>query len=436
MSWLKHPVALPAFIGLGILLLVLINSTRSTPPAAPQEEYATPARFINLAPSLVEPKVVSYGNATPSSNLNVPAEVSAEVSWVHPKLKQGVSLKAGTSVIRFDKRDFELALSKARADFNSQNTKIAELELEERNANQQYKLTQEKLDLARSDFERRKALAEQGAIPRSTLDAEKQNLLAKETELENMNLKLALYPKQRDVLQAALQVSQAQLEEQERNLNRTEVVLPFDARIGVVNVEKGSFINKGSTLFVAQGKNQIEVLTQIPGRAMLPLISQAKGQKPKSGSASLIQQLGIKAKVSMVDGPTSAFWPAKVLRINDSIDTQTRTLGLVVGIDNPSSQEVIGIRPPLLKGMYLKVEITANGFEALQVPRSAIHEGSIYVIDAQDRLLIETADIAFMQDDMAVLQSAPIHSRVVISDLIPAVNGMLIQPVAHSSDKE
>lgn len=428
---LKKPIALPILIGLGVILVVLINSSKSRPAADAQEEFATPARITTLSPKPVQPRFIGYGNAQPSSNLNVPAEVSAEVVWIHPELKQGRSLKAGTKVIEFEKRDFELTLSKVSADVNTQNIKVAELVIEERTTQQQYELAKQKIDLARSDFKRREALAKQGAIPLSTLDAEKQNLLAQESELENMNLKLALYPKQRDVLRSSMQVAKAQQEEQQRNLNRTKITLPFDARIGSVNVEKGSFINKGSTLFVAQGKSQIEVLTQVPTKSMLPLISQAKGQKPKENSNSLIKQIGIEAKVYLVDGPDSAYWPAKVLRMNDSIDMQTRSLGLVIGIDNPKSQEVIGVRPPLLKGMYLKVELTAKAFPALTVPRSAIHEGHLYLMDQDNRLLIEPASIAFYQDDMAVLQTPPSHKQLVTTDLIPAVKGMLLKPVTN-----
>lgn len=435
-SLLKKPIALPILIALGVLLLIGINSSKSKPPADPLEEYATSVTVEALTPKSVQPTVIGYGNARPSSNLNVPAEVSAEVAWIHPQLKQGANLKAGTEVIRFEKRDFELALSKASADVNTQNTKLAELEIEERNTQQQYQLTEQKVELARADFQRREALAKQGAIPLSTLDAEKRNLLAQEAELENMNLKLALYPKQREVLKASMQVAIAQQEEQQRNLNRTKVSLPFDARIGSVNVEKGSFINKGNTLFVAQGKNQIEVLTQIPARAMLSLISQAKGQKPQENNQGLLKQLGIQAKVSLVDGPSTASWPAKLLRVNDSIDAQTRSLGLVVGIDNPRSQEVIGVRPPLLKGMYLKVQLTANEFLALQVPRSAIHEGNLYLMDTDNRLVIEPASIAFEQGDYAILQAPPSHNQLVLSDLIPAVSGMLLKPAASSADQK
>jgi len=81
--------------------------------------------------------------------------------------------------------------------------------------------------------------------------------------------------------------------------------------------------------------------------------------------------------------------------------------------------------------MYLKVELTAKAFPALTVPRSAIHEGHLYLMDQDNRLLIEPASIAFYQDDMAVLQTPPSHKQLVTTDLIPAVKGMLLKPVTN-----
>jgi len=434
--WLKKPIVLPVLILFGFLALMIIKSGKPAPTASMVEEYATPAEIQELIETSVTPIAIGYGTAKPSSNLNVPAEVSAEITWIHPKLKQGGNLKIGTEVVKFDTRDIELSLSKVKADLTSQNTRVAELDLEERNAAQQLLLSQQKYELAKGEFERKKALSKQGAIATSTLDIEARNLINQETELENMKLQLALYPKQRELLGSEIKIVQAQIEEQERNLSRTRVFMPFNARIGTVNVEKGSFISKGSTLFVAQGKNNMEVLTQIPAKKMLPLLSHAIGKKVSDDSASLKQKLGLEAKVYWVDGPSSAFWAARVLRSNDSIDSKTRSLGLIIGIENTVEQERVGIRPPLFKGMYLKVEITGNAIDAIKVPRSAIHQGNLYLINSDNRLIIEKAKIAFVQGDYAVLSQKPSVNALILTDLIPAVPNMLLQPISGIANNQ
>jgi len=434
--WLKKPIVLPVLILFGFLALMIIKSGKPAPTASMVEEYATPAEIQELMETSITPIAIGYGTAKPSSNLNVPAEVSAEITWIHPKLKQGGNLKIGTEVVKFDTRDIELSLSKVKADLTSQNTRVAELDLEERNAAQQLLLSQQKYELAKGEFERKKALSKQGAIATSTLDIEARNLINQETELENMKLQLALYPKQRELLGSEIKIVQAQIEEQERNLSRTRVFMPFNARIGSVNVEKGSFISKGSTLFVAQGKNNMEVLTQIPAKKMLPLLSHAIGKKVSDDSASLKQKLGLEAKVYWVDGPSSAFWAARVLRSNDSIDSKTRSLGLIIGIENTVEQERVGIRPPLFKGMYLKVEITGNAIDAIKVPRSAIHQGNLYLINSDNRLIIEKANIAFVQGDYAVLSQKPSVNALILTDLIPAVPNMLLQPISGIANNQ
>ena len=78
--------------------------------------------------------------------------------------------------------------------------------------------------------------------------------------------------------------------------------------------------------------------------------------------------------------------------------------------------------------MYLRVEITGNSFEAIKVPRSAIHQGNIYLNDSENRLVIEKANVAFVQGDDAILMQAPSLNSLVLNDLVPAVPGMLLQP--------
>ncbi len=428
-KWLKKPVALPALVVLGIVAFMIIKGGKLAPSQSTLKEYATPTHILALETQTVTPKATGYGTASPSSHLNVPAEVSAEVVWVHPKLKQGSNILAGELVVKLEKRDFELALTKVKADLNSQSTRVAELDLEEKNAERQLLLSEQKYQLAQAEFKRKQALAKQGAIASSTVDNEQRNLIAQQTELENMKLQLALYPKQRELLGAQIKINQAQLEEQVRNLARTQVNLPFNARIGAVNIEKGSFINKGNTLFVAQGKNNMEVLTQIAAKNMLPLFTKVRGQKLNESQENFQEKLGLTAKVFWVDGPKGAFWPASVLRGNDSIDSKTRSIGLIVGIDNPQQQEVLGIRPPLFKGMFLRVEITGHSFQAIKIPRSAIHQGKLYLMDEENRLMIEPAKVAFSQGDHAILQDFPTSKKLVLSDLIPAVPGMLLLPV-------
>lgn len=433
-TWTKKPIALPIAALVGVMIFVIITKNRQAPQVNTNEEYATPAQVIELSPQTVTPKISGFGSVNPASNLNVPTEVSGEIIWSHPQLKKGAEIKGGEKVIQLDKRDYQLALSKAQADIERIKTQLAELNLEEANTQRQVQLTQKKLTLAESEFNRKQSLADTGALSTSMLEAEERNLLNMRTELDNLELKHNLAPKKRDLYKAELAVANATIEEQTRNLTRTSIYMPFDARIGQVNIEKGAFVNKGATLFVAQGKERVEIEAQIPMLGMLPLLHAVRGKNLSSMSPSeRIHALQINANVQMVGAPNTANWPAKVIRSSDSVDPQTRTISIVVAIDEPDKQAVVGIRPPLIKGMYMEVTLSSTELEGWKVPRSALHEERLYFLDKDNRLRIRQAKILFKVDDYLVLTDKPEFTHLVTSDLIPAVEGMLIEPHALTS---
>ncbi|MBT4937701.1 MAG: hypothetical protein HON14_01110, partial [Rhodospirillaceae bacterium] len=64
------------------------------------------------------------------------------------------------------------------------------------------------------------------------------------------------------------------------------------------------------------------------------------------------------------------------------------------------------------------------------LPRSALHNGRVYIAGKNNRLEIKPVKIAYSQGNLTVLASGlKAGERVVVSDLIPAINGMLLSTV-------
>jgi hypothetical protein len=63
------------------------------------------------------------------------------------------------------------------------------------------------------------------------------------------------------------------------------------------------------------------------------------------------------------------------------------------------------------------------------VPATAVHDGHLYVLDDDDRLRLRPVTPLARQGDLVVLgEDWPPGTRVVVSDLIPAVAGMRLAP--------
>jgi multidrug efflux system membrane fusion protein len=89
----------------------------------------------------------------------------------------------------------------------------------------------------------------------------------------------------------------------------------------------------------------------------------------------------------------------------------------------------------LLKGMFVEVELRGRPRpDQLVIPRSALHNASVYLIDAENRLALRPVTAQLTQPEFVVIGTGlAAGDRVVISDLVPAIEGMLLQPL---SDEE
>ena len=62
------------------------------------------------------------------------------------------------------------------------------------------------------------------------------------------------------------------------------------------------------------------------------------------------------------------------------------------------------------------------------IPRRALHQGRVYIADADDRLEIREVDILLTQGDLAVLRSGVEEGeRVIVTDLIPVIEHMPLE---------
>ena len=136
-----------------------------------------------------------------------------------------------------------------------------------------------------------------------------------------------------------------------------------------------------------------------------------------------------------MSGGLRASWEARFDRASDSMDQQTRTIGMVVAVDEPYRKAQPGKRPPLTKNMYVEVELRAPLQSArIVVPRVAVHQGPdgnrvVYLAGADNRLVIQPVTLGPAQGDFVVVRDGlEAGARVLVSDLIPAIDGMLLEP--------
>ena len=432
---LQNAVILPLIVIIAVALVIIKIKTK---PPIEHQELSFPVKTVEVITARKIPfraRSTAYGNVEPAVLVLAKAEVAGKISYIHPLLKQGGSLAQGTVALRIEPTTFEFTLDQSKAALTASQSALVQLEVEEKTTKGSLNIAKKNLQVGQKEMDRLLMVLEKKLISRSVVDAEEQKVLQLRQQVEDLQGKLTGFASRKAATQAQIRQSESQLAQNQDTLGRTEVLVPFDARIGEVLVEKGEFTAIGNVLFEASGIQAVEINAQLPTRQFRPLLM---GQADRSLSLqtpealqSALLQMQLEARVSLVgfEGST-AKWKGKLLRVGESIDPTRDTLGIVVAVNNPYEGVIPGKRPPLLKGMYTAVELYAPAREAIVLPRKAVHQGRIYIAKADNQLEIREVNVLLKQGRLVILDGGVEEGeKVIITDVIPVINGLPINPV-------
>ncbi|MCF6316406.1 MAG: hypothetical protein L3J30_09010 [Marinosulfonomonas sp.] len=424
-------ITLPlVLLGVGFLAYTVIN--KKPPERVEISERATAVRIIVTEPSAVAPQATGYGLVNPGRTYEAIAQVGGTAEYVNPLLKKGAILPAGSVLLRLSPADFNLAIAQARANIRAAEARLAEFAVSESNLAAALEIEQETFELKAKDLERVERLFTAGTASQTARDGARAAMLAQRQKVLNLESSLALLPTQKAVQSEQIAVYQTTLETATLNLERTELTMPFAARVASVTVEVGQFVRVGQTAAILDGIDSAEVDAQISVADLMMLLridDSATSSLPFDPSAmtALMHGLGVSANVRLQLGQTTLDWPAALDRISDTIDQKTGTIGVIVKVDNAYSSASQGQRPPLTKGMFVEVTLNAQPVQGTIIPRSAIRNGQVMIADKDNRLAFLPVQPYLVRGEIALVKQglAP-DARVIVSSPSPIVPGMLL----------
>lgn len=413
----------------GIAVFILLTH-QSAPPE--QLDVDTPARVVRYieAPRVtVIPRALGYGRARPVRVWEAVAEVSGRIIEIHPRLLKGSLIGRDELLVRIDPTEYELAVSQVQADILSTRAQLAEMAVKEANTRASLAIEEESLALRATEVARKSELVQKRTLSASEYEQEQRNLLAQRQQVQAQKNALNLLPAERELLAAQLARFQAQLDSVKLDLTRTEIRLPFRARISEVNAEQAQYVREGSVLAKADAIDKAEVEAQIPIARMRALLQSDKRLDfNKLDPGRLTEQLGVDARVWLRDPNGDVLWQGQFRRMSDTLDPDTRTVGVIIEVDAPYGDVRPGERPPLVKGLFVEVDLRGRPRpDRLVVPRNALHDGRVYLVE-DGRLVIRQVDVQTVQPEYAVIADGiEVGAPVVVTDLVPAIEGMRLE---------
>ncbi|NSX56710.1 efflux RND transporter periplasmic adaptor subunit [Parasulfitobacter algicola] len=443
MNW-RILLFIPAIgIGAAVFAVQMRQSDRpnaQTPPPTPM-----PVRVTVPNTDPIDIAISGYGRVEPVRTWQSISQVDGRIIFLRDDLAIGNVVPANTDLIKIDPRNYEIALAKARANLQTAQADLDELNAQQENTRAQLKLEQEIEVFLQNEFERNQSLVARGAAAQATLEQANRELLNQQRQVLDLSNQLALIPVQRIAVQSNIQTREVELEEAQRNLDNTVIQAPFHGRVADQDLAVGEYIRPGDQMIELHDVSASEVVAAVQPNdlfstisAILPAIdNMAQMLQDRNQAIDTLNDLGFQAEVRQTIGNSTYVWPAQITRFNGLTDNTTGTIGIAVRVASPTRPDRENRRPPLNNGSFVEVvfRLRANG-NLLTIPRSALHydergDTYIYTVSTDNTLLRNDVTFSSIIENRVVISTgvAP-DAMIVLSDPQPAVLGMPLTPVA------
>ncbi len=365
------------FIPLVILVLGVtsyaIFSSMKKPPEEKEKVDTTPIvtiKPVSVASMILE--VGSYGVVKPKYETELVAQVSGQIVELSDTFVRGGLVKKGELLARIDPNDYAAALIDAEANM---------------------------------------------ASARALLETEQAHSKVAEREWKRISgrepTELSLRKPQLAQEKARVKAAQAAVLRAERNVERTEIRVPYDAIIEGRNIGLGSFVGVGSKIGKLSGTDIAEVRLPVADNQLKFLVNY--------GDSALVVLSGSFAG-------QEAQWQAQIARSEGVVDNTSRMTYLVAEISDPYQleQDENITNTPLRFGSYVTASI--QGIElakATSIPRHLIVNNRVAILDTDSKL--HYTDVQIIRQDGAnviINQGIQDGDRIIISALDYPVDGM------------
>lgn len=423
-------LGLLAPVALGVGIAVWLISTSEPPARVDSHERRVVARTLMVEAVPVRAVVRGFGNVQAARSWEAISEVAGAIIWRHPDLDTGNVLREGTTVLKIDPTDYEFQVAQAEADLAALEAELAQLDVDEENTGRLLALEQDRLDLAETELARVRDLVTRGVAAQSALDGqERATLQVRRVAVELQNA-LGLVPTTRKKLDAQMARTDTVLARARRDREKTDIVVPFDLRVGPVHVERHQFVTAGQPLVTADDVSQAQITAQIPLMSFRRLMGGGG-----DGSALTLDEMatrfdGVSVDVRLVSD-ASQTWPGQLVRVESALDPQARSAPAVIMVDDPYANTNPPLHLPLVPNMYAEIILTGPVISTnVEVPDSAVHGGNlVYLRDGDGRLELREVSVAWRQDGQAVLSGGiEPGEEIILDDLVPAIPGMIVTP--------
>jgi multidrug resistance efflux pump len=394
------------------LIIMRPKAERQVPPQKGRLVEVFPARAEN-----VQLLVESFGTVAPRESLKLVAQVRGPVVDISPDFKEGEFLKQGTLLIQIDPRTYSLEVTRREVQIKQSEAELKRLRQEVVNLKSRIKIAKSDVSLAKNEYLRLKKLIDRKVIAQSQLDKVEQSYLASLERLQALENQLALIGPQKEQLIAARDMAQVMFEQAKLDLERSSIEAPYDGWVLDKSIEVGQHVNIGQQMGSIYKAGELDIEVNIPTKEF-------KWLPPEMGNDSPVA-----ANVVFRNTGDKQVWKGHVARVKARMDQRTRTLPVVVEVDEGTDAAVSEGGMRLRPGMFVTIKIKGKAIDqAFVLPRHVVYPGDVVYTLANDRLKMKDVGILRTYKDSVIINEGISEGdQIIKTPLSGAVDGMKVR---------
>lgn len=329
--------------------------------------------------------VHTQGEVRPKMEIDLIPQVSGRIVAISEQFADGAEITPNTLLAKIDDADYQVAVVRAEA-------RVAE---------------------AQTAMERELATAK-------IKEEEWRDNPNKDQEATDFALNLT----QVEQARAQLRAARADLDKARLDLARTEIRVPFQGRVRERQVGIGQFVTAGMPIGRVFSIDTVEVRLPLTDTQLAEL-NLPLGFTAYDPASAPVVQFGANL------GSHEYSWEGRIVRIDASIDEDTRLIYATAEVQDPYGMAVQD-GMPMAVGLFVSAEIEGVAEQVAYVmPRLALrNKNTVYVINDNNELEIRTVDILSTSEHRVLVTSGVADGERVVTSPVPnAVDGMAVEPL-------
>ncbi|MFK7956237.1 MAG: efflux RND transporter periplasmic adaptor subunit [Lysobacterales bacterium] len=342
-------------VAAAIVGLIVLSGLRPPPQKVEPLQAARVVEVMTARRANHQYQIISQGSLAPATQTDLVAEVSGKVVWVSPEFVAGGFFAAGQALLKIDPSDYEAQLKQAEATLASRQAQLA----------------------------REEAQAQQAVLDWNKLDSRRGQkpspLVLREPQLAEA--------------QANVKAAEAELDRARRNLQRTNLSVPYAGLVLRRDADLGQFLSAGSPVGTTFAIDYAEVRLPLSTEELAFVDLPAASDDAEASEVPVLLETRLAGK--------RVTRTATLARSEQVIDQSNRAIYAVARLNDPYGLSDATDASPIPIGAFVSAAISGRqAGRVFQLPREVVRDNNeVMVVGAEN--LLELRPVTIQRSDPA-----------------------------------